>query len=100
MSEDGLRAGTGDLMIVGRLLSPAGARCLYNALMAAGSTLSDAELAKFRALAEQSLEDHRGVDISQIRDRLRLSPAERVARLVAEVQAWNKIRQAAGIADT
>jgi len=46
------------------------------------SAVPEAELARLRALAEKSLEDHRGVDISQIRDRLRLTPAERLKRMV------------------
>lgn len=54
---------------------------------------SDAELARFRDLAERSLEDHRGVDLTQVRDRLRLTPAERVARLVHEVEMYRQIRE-------
>ena len=60
--------------------------------MASGA-YTDAELAEFRALAERSLEDHRGVDLTQVRDRLRLSPAERVARLVDEVEMYRQIRE-------
>jgi len=54
--------------------------------MAARDTYSEAELAAFRALAEKSLEDERGVDISQIRDRLRMTPAQRLKRMVHEVR--------------
>lgn len=59
--------------------------------MAERSTPSEPELAKFRAIAEQSLEDHRGVDISQVRDRLRLTPAERLRRMVHEVATLRSI---------
>ena len=37
------------------------------------------------------LEDWRGVDVGQIRERLVLTPAERVERLVAEVRVWHEI---------
>ena len=43
-------------------------------------------------MATGSLEDERGVDVSQIRERLRLSPAERVDRLIEEVRMWDEIR--------
>ena len=56
-------------------------------LVATSEAISDAELARFRALAERSLEDHRGVDLTQVRDRLRLTPAERLRRMVHEVHA-------------
>lgn len=59
--------------------------------MAVSDAYSDAELAKFRALAERSLEDHRGVDISQIRDRLRMTPAQRLNRMVHEVRTLQSI---------
>jgi len=61
--------------------------------MATSEAISDAELARFRALAEQSLEDHRGVDLTQVRGRLRLTPAERVAKLVHEVEMYRQIRE-------
>lgn len=59
--------------------------------MAANEALSDAELARYRALAERSLEDHRGVDLTQLRDRLRLTPAERLRRMVDEVHTLHAI---------
>lgn len=62
-------------------------------LVATGEAMSEAELARFSALAECSIEDHRGVDLTQVRDRLRLTPAERVARLVREVEMYNQIRE-------
>ena len=37
-------------------------------------------------------EDERGVDVAQIRERLRMTPAERVDRLVHEVEIWTAIR--------
>jgi len=55
--------------------------------------LSDADIARYRALAERSLEDHRGVDLTQVRERLRLTPAERVSRLVHEVEMYSQIRE-------
>ena len=60
--------------------------------VAATEILSDAEIARYRALAERSLEDHRGVDLTQVRDRLRLTPTERVTRLVNEVEMYRQIR--------
>ncbi|GEM_PF-5996731 len=42
-----------------------------------------------------SLEDERGVDLADLRARLRLSPAERVQRLLDEVLVWTEIRWAA-----
>lgn len=59
--------------------------------VAAPEALSDAEIARYRALAERSLEDHRGVDLSQVRDRLRLTPAERLRRMVHEVHRLQAI---------
>lgn len=44
-----------------------------------------------------SPEDKRGVDRSAIRERLRLTPAERVQRLVDEVEVWSDIRRFAGV---
>ena len=44
------------------------------------------------------VEDARGVDLTDLRERLRLSPAERVQRLVDEVRVWTEIRQAADAA--
>lgn len=61
--------------------------------MAATDAISDVEIARYRALAERSLEDHRGVDLTQLRGRLRLTPAERVARLVDEVEMYRQIRE-------
>jgi len=55
--------------------------------------LPDADIARYRALAERSLEDHRGVDLTQLRERLRLTPAERVSRLVHEVEMYSQIRE-------
>lgn len=46
---------------------------------------------------ETQLEDQRGVDVGAIRERLRLSPAERVQRLVDEVEVWSSIRRHAGV---
>ena len=43
-------------------------------------------------MAIESLEDERGVDVSQIRERLRLTPAERLDRLIHEVRTWDEIR--------
>jgi hypothetical protein len=37
------------------------------------------------------LEDERGVDRWAIRERLRLTPTERVDRLIEEVRAWSGI---------
>jgi len=37
-------------------------------------------------MADSLLEDHRGVDLGQIRDRRALTPAERLQRLVDEVR--------------
>jgi len=48
-------------------------------------------------VVEQALEDERGVDRGAIRERLRLSAAERVQRLVEEVEVWSAIRGAAGV---
>jgi hypothetical protein len=45
------------------------------------------------------LEDQRGVDMGAIRERLALTPAERVQRLVDEVEVWSQIRQHAGVVD-
>lgn len=42
-----------------------------------------------------SLKDERGVDLADLRARLRLSPAERVQRLLDEVLVWAEIRWAA-----
>lgn len=42
------------------------------------------------------LEDERGVDRQQIRAILRLTPAERVDRLIATVAMWNEIRAQTG----
>lgn len=77
---------------VGDLASLAESEICRLLSVAVGDTVSEAELAKFRALAERSLEDHRGIDVSQIRDRLRLTPAQRVDRLVNEVKTWGQIR--------
>jgi len=60
--------------------------------VATSDAYSEAELAELHALASKSLEDHRGVDISQIRDRLRLTPAERLRRMVHEVRTMTAIR--------
>lgn len=38
------------------------------------------------------MEDERGIDVSLIRAKLRLSPAERVRELVASVQTLQSIR--------
>lgn len=59
--------------------------------MAVSDAYSKAEIAQFHALAAKSLEDHRGVDISQIRDRLRLTPAQRLRRMVHEVRTITDI---------
>lgn len=61
--------------------------------MVTSESLSDADIARYRALAERSLEDHRGVDLTQVRERLRLTPAERVSRLVHEVEMYSQIRE-------
>jgi len=62
-------------------------------LLTTSEAISDEELARYRALAERSLEDHRGVDLTQVRERLRLTPAERVAKLVGEVEMYRQIRE-------
>lgn len=46
---------------------------------------------------EEQLEDERGVDRGAIRERLALTPAERVQRLVDEVEVWAQIRRHAGV---
>ena len=43
------------------------------------------------------LEDQRGIDRGAIRERLALTPAERVQRLVDEVEIWSQIRRHAGV---
>lgn len=43
------------------------------------------------------LEDERGVDRAAIRERLALTPVERVQRLVDEVDVWSQIRRHAGV---
>jgi len=43
------------------------------------------------------LEDQRGVDRGAIRERLELTAAERVQRLVDEVEVWSQIRRHAGV---
>jgi hypothetical protein len=43
------------------------------------------------------VEDERGIDRHAIRERLRLTPSERVQRLVDEVEVWSQIRRAAGV---
>lgn len=43
----------------------------------------------------EALEDERGVDRSDLRERIRLSPSARVERLVEEVRVWSEIRQTA-----
>lgn len=47
---------------------------------------------------ESHIEDGRGVDRGAIRERLALTPAERVQRLVDEVEVWTQIRRHAGVA--
>ncbi|MCB9390906.1 MAG: hypothetical protein H6512_15490 [Acidimicrobiia bacterium] len=49
-------------------------------------------------MVRSPVEDARGVDLTDLRERLRLSPAERVQRLVDEVRVWTEIRQAADAA--
>lgn len=39
----------------------------------------------------EPLEDRRGVDLADLRERLRLSPSERVERMVHEVAVWSEI---------
>lgn len=51
--------------------------------------------AGYRCTVELPLEDERGVDRYAIRQRLRLTPAERVQRLVEEVEVWTEIRRVA-----
>lgn len=46
-------------------------------------------------MATEPLEDERGVDRADLRERLRLTPAARVQRLVDEVRVWSEIREAA-----
>lgn len=46
---------------------------------------------------ESPIEDERGVDRVAIRERLSLTPAERVQRLVDEVEVWAQIRRHAGV---
>lgn len=48
-------------------------------------------------MESEALEDWRGVDQADLRTRLRLSPAERVERLVCEVQVYDEIRQRVGV---
>ena len=45
----------------------------------------------------EPLEDDRGVDRSALRERLDLTPSERVERLVEEVQVWTDICRSAGV---
>lgn len=45
---------------------------------------------------DEQLEDERGVDRGAIRERLALTPAERVQRLVDEVEVWSQIRRYVG----
>ena len=42
-----------------------------------------------------TLEDERGVDVARIRELLAMTPAERVARMVAVVNAMQSIRDSA-----
>jgi hypothetical protein len=46
---------------------------------------------------DDQLEDRRGVDRGAMRERLALTPAERVQRLVDEVEVWSQIRRHAGV---
>lgn len=41
-------------------------------------------------------EDENGVDIAQLEERLKLTPSERVDRLIEEVRVWSEIREASG----
>jgi hypothetical protein len=43
------------------------------------------------AMTREALEDERGVDLWAIRERLRMTPAARVDRLMEEIQAWSEI---------
>lgn len=43
----------------------------------------------------ETLEDDRGVDRADLRERIRLLPSERVERLVREVRVWSEIQAAA-----
>ncbi|MBA2319197.1 MAG: hypothetical protein H0V93_15685 [Euzebyales bacterium] len=44
------------------------------------------------------LEDERGVDRAAVRELLRMTPAERVDRLIQVVATWNAMHDSAGAA--
>ena len=46
-------------------------------------------------MSSNQLEDHRGVDLWQIRERLELTPAERLRRMVHEVRVMLEFRDRA-----
>lgn len=46
-------------------------------------------------VTDGSLEDERGVDRWAIRQRLKMTPAERVEQMVREVRVWTEIRESA-----
>ena len=46
-------------------------------------------------MAVERLEDSRGVDRASLRERLRLTPAERVERLIHDVRVWKEIMESA-----
>lgn len=47
----------------------------------------------------EALEDERGIDRAALRERLALTPAGRVARMVEEVRIWSEILDVADPAD-
>lgn len=44
-------------------------------------------------MAPSPCEDQRGVDLAQIKQRLRLTPSERVDQLLHEVNTWTDIKE-------
>jgi len=46
-------------------------------------------------MAAEALEDSRGVDRAGLRERLRLTPAERVERMIHDVRVWTEITESA-----
>lgn len=66
--------------------------CRSRARSSAAQRATCRELRNTGDMSSNPLEDHRGVDLWQIRERLLLTPAERLARLVHEVEVFNEIR--------
>ncbi len=62
----------------------------------ASDNLCELELGWYsKVMAIETLEDSRGVDRASLRERLRLTPAERVERLVHDVRVWKEILESA-----